>query len=94
MNKIASKWLIGALAVAAIAITVSFMLIQKLAVDKHDNKHDVVYQEQIMIDMGEDTRSPEEKAEAEQRYNELKGQGLIQETVNPDGTTSATFGGQ
>ncbi|TPG74784.1 hypothetical protein EEL32_24735 [Brevibacillus laterosporus] len=93
MNKKELKWIIGSLALAIIVPAAAFMLIQELAVDKHDNKHDAVYHEQ-MIDMGEDTRSPEEKAEAEQRYNELKEQGVIQETVNPDGTTSVTVGGQ
>ncbi|QOS99262.1 hypothetical protein JNUCC42_00150 [Brevibacterium sp. JNUCC-42] len=92
MNKIASKWMIGALALAVIVITVSFMLIQGLAVDKNNDKHDMNAGYQQEIELPE--LSPEEQAEVEQRYNEMKSQGLIKETVNPDGTKSASFGGQ
>ncbi|QOS98090.1 hypothetical protein JNUCC42_16370 [Brevibacterium sp. JNUCC-42] len=92
MNKIASKWMIGALALAVIVITVSFMLIQGLAVDKNIDKHDMNAGYKQEIELPE--LSPEEQAEVEQRINELKEQGLIKETVNPDGTKSASFGGQ
>ncbi|QOS97806.1 hypothetical protein JNUCC42_14735 [Brevibacterium sp. JNUCC-42] len=91
MNKKPLKLIIGSLALAIIVPAAAFMLIQELAVDKHDNKRDAVHHEQT-IEMGD--ISPEEQAEAEQRYNEMKSQGLLQETVNPDGSTSASFGGQ
>ncbi|QOS98932.1 hypothetical protein JNUCC42_21370 [Brevibacterium sp. JNUCC-42] len=91
MNKKPLKLIIGSLALAIIVPAAAFMLIQERADDKHDNKHDAVYHEQT-IEMGD--ISPEEQAEAEQRYNELKSQGLIQETVNPDGSRSGKIGGQ
>ncbi|QOS99865.1 hypothetical protein JNUCC42_03615 [Brevibacterium sp. JNUCC-42] len=93
INKKALKWIIGSLVLAIIVPAVAFMLIQELAVDKHDNKHDAVYSGET-VEVGIDTISPEEMAEAEQRYNELKSQGLLQETVNPDGSISVTGGGQ
>ncbi|QOS97809.1 hypothetical protein JNUCC42_14750 [Brevibacterium sp. JNUCC-42] len=92
MNKKPLKWIIGALALAIIVPAAAFMLIQERAVDKHDNKREAGFKQ--TFEMGEDTRSPEEIAEAEQRYNEMKSQGLIQETVNPDGSMSVEIRGQ